>query len=228
MNNFLFNKNWFEKKYRVKSDSRYLTFKTALNLFLQQKGRTIVETGTTRLPDDWGAGMSTLLFADYLRTENPQGSLITIDIDTNNLNKCKEITAGFYKVIKYVLSDSVEALKKYDGKPIDLLFLDSFDYPYGEMLNDYGGQADLNEAIKKLNEIPEEEIEKKYKDLIEPAQQHQLNEYLAVKDKLSDRAIVLLDDNDFPGGGKCRLTKEQLLKDGWILLIDQQQSLWMK
>lgn len=227
MNNFIKDGNWFEKKYKVKSDSRYPTFKKALDLFLENKGKIICETGTTRLPDDWGAGMSTVMFADFLAREVKEGYLSTVDISETNINTCKEITKQWEDIIEYAVQDSIKFLTDFPFK-IDLLYLDSLDYPYGEMLNDYGGREDLQKAIELLSQILEETIIAKYSALIVPSQEHQLKEYMAAKFKLSDNAVVLLDDNGFPGGGKCRLTKKQLLEDGWVLVKEGQQALFKR
>jgi hypothetical protein len=59
-------------------------------------------------------------------------------------------------------------------------------------------------------------------------QTHQLNEFLLAEDKLTDQSIVLLDDNDFPDGGKTKLTKDYLEKKNWLCLLDAKQSLWIK
>lgn len=219
--------NWFEKKYKVKSDSRYPTFKKALDLFLERDGKIIVECGTTRLPEDWGAGMSTVMFADFLFREVEEGYLSTVDISEDNINTCKEITKEWQNIIEYAVQDSIKFLEEFPFK-VDLLYLDSLDYPYGEMLNDYGGREDINKAIEALSRVPDDVIEKKYSSLVRPAQTHQLKEYLAIQHKLSDIALVLLDDNNFPGGGKCKLTKKQLLEDGWKLVLEGQQSLWTR
>lgn len=227
MNDFLVVNSWFDKKYKILSDGRYTTFKIALNLFLQRGGKIIVETGTTRLQDDWGAGMSTVLFADFLKKEIEGGYLSTVDISEQNIETCREITKEWEEIIEYAAQDSLGFLKDFPFD-IDLLYLDSVDYPYGEMLNDYGGQEDINKAIEKLARVPKEKVVEKYTDLIRPSQEHQLKEYLTVKFKLSSKALVLLDDNDFPGGGKCKLTKEQLIKDDWELILEGQQSLWQR
>lgn len=59
-------------------------------------------------------------------------------------------------------------------------------------------------------------------------QKHQLDEFLMAEDKLTNKSIVLLDDNDFPDGGKTRLTKDYLEKKSWECLLDAKQSLWIK
>jgi hypothetical protein len=126
MDDFLFINNWFEQKYKVKSDGRYITFKTALNLFKQTGGENIVETGTTRMVEDYGAGYSTVLFGDFI--SHYGGHLWTVDINRDNMDVCRLITAPIQKFISYEISDSHQFLKTFNHK-IDLLYLDSFDYP---------------------------------------------------------------------------------------------------
>ncbi len=126
MNDFLFINNWFDQKYRIKSDGRYPTFKTALNLMNQLGGKNIVETGTTRMVDDYGAGYSTVMFADYLTKYG--GKIWTVDISQANIDTCKLVTKEFEKVVSYHVQDSLAFLANFKEK-IDLLYLDSFDYP---------------------------------------------------------------------------------------------------
>lgn len=59
-------------------------------------------------------------------------------------------------------------------------------------------------------------------------QSHQLAELKSAFDKLSVCAVVLLDDNNLPHGGKTKLAKDFLLNEGWRCLIDFQQSLWVR
>lgn len=59
-------------------------------------------------------------------------------------------------------------------------------------------------------------------------QGHQLREIMAGADRLTPDAIVLLDDNNLPNGGKTRLAKEFLSLKGWSCLLDFQQSLWVR
>lgn len=198
MNDFLGFQDWFTQKYLVSSASRFHSFKAALNLFLQQPGRIIVETGTTRLKDDWGGGMSTLLFGDVANKYDRH--VWTVDIDANCINTCKEITQEYAAHITYVVNDSVAFLQGFNQQ-INLLYLDSMDCP----------EYDAPESANLL-----------------ASQNHQLREIKAAWDKLAPGAIVLLDDNWFANGGKARLTKEFLREKGWKCIIDFQQSLWAK
>lgn len=202
MRSFIFQGNWFDRKYRDKSSGRYPTFKIAFNLLVQRKPSKpfIVETGTTRMKNDWGAGMSTLLFAEIAKMCN--GQVITVDISRKNLDVCKEIidenSLGFF--VRYEEKDSVEFLKQMPAMPpIDLLYLDSLDYPL---------------TLEEGNPIV--------------CQEHQLAEYLAARNKLVRGGIILLDDNEIGDGGKSKLTKDKLLKDGCELIYEGQQSLWQK
>ena len=187
--------NWFREKYTDKSRDRLVTFKIALNWFLQHGGKNIVETGTTKAFDDWGAGMSTILFGDFCKHYG--GHIWTIDKSEDAINMSKKVTVAFADYITYVQQDSVEALKSIRGK-IDLLYLDSLDYPIQQ-------------------EFP-----------IPLCQEHQLAEIQAAYKRLSKRAVVLLDDNNFPGGGKTALSKRWLAEKGWVCLLDFQQTVWVR
>jgi len=126
---FLFFENdWMYKKYErlefVRSP-KYYTFKIALNLLLQNGGKTIIETGTMRMHDDPG-GCGTLLFGDFCQRYDKH--LFTVDNVSRHLGISKLETRGFKDHITYILSDSVKYLKLfYDD--INLLYLDSMDCP---------------------------------------------------------------------------------------------------
>ena len=120
--------NWWDDKYRSNLGCRFSTMKSALNLFRQRGGTTIVETGTTRQFDDWGAGQSTLVFGDYLSRYG--GQLYTCDINSTNIATCKAVTKEYEDNITYVVDDSLNFLNEFPikyNKPIDLLYLDSMD-----------------------------------------------------------------------------------------------------
>lgn len=199
MKDFLLSDSWFDKEYKKKSSSRYLTFKTALNLFSQRGFKNIVETGTIRQEDDWGAGMSTLMFADFLSREVPPGRLYTVDIEEKNMEVCKKVTKNYERFITYVVQDSLKFLSEH-REPIHLLYLDSLDYP-------------LTEAEGNRGEC----------------QRHQRNELRQSLKNLQSGSIVLLDDNEVGDGGKTKLTKEEMLKNGrFEIIMEYQQSLWQK
>lgn len=197
MNDFLLVNNWFYEKYFIKLEQghRYWTMKTALNLFLQNGGKTIVETGCFRMDNDWGAGMSTLIFADI--ANKYEKDVYTIDISLQNLNIAREIihkNIQHGRPLVYMDKDSIKALKTF-GTQIDFLYLDSLDF-------------DFNTP--------------------DASQEHCLNELKAAYDKLSDKAVVLMDDNNLPGGGKPAKAKLWLQEQGWKCILDYHQTLWIR
>ena len=192
---FVYVGSWFEEKYKKNLDARYFTFKVALNYFLQHKLNNIIETGCQRLVDDWGGGCSTLIFGNFCVKYNKQ--LWTVDLNYKNLEVAKQATSEYKSHITYCLNDSIAFLEAFD-KPIDFLYLDSFDCSIDPLV----GSA--------------------------PAQQHQLAELKIALPKLTPHAIISLDDNNFPDGGKTKLSKAHLLNNGWLCLLDFQQSLWIR
>lgn len=224
---FIYCDNWFEKKYAGRSAFRFHTFKTALNLIHQFGGKLMLETGCVRLFDDYGAGYSTVMLGDYAKTYDAK--LITVDLTRRNVEMCKTLTKDYEEQITYVVSDSVQYLKGFDSSQakIDFLYLDSYDYPYGELMNLYGGRQDINAAEATLKSMTLEEIVEKHEPIIMDCQEHCLNELLAALPHIHDRTPILIDDN-LPGGGKGRLARDWLLKNGYTCLIDMYQSLWVK
>lgn len=215
-----------EAKYGSLSGSRWPTFKIAMNLFLQRNLHTIVETGCARIKDDWGGGQSTLLFGELARIV-PEASVCTVDINGRNIDMCKSITSDFKDLITYNVGDSVQYLNTFSDS-IDLLYLDSYDYPDGQMVNLYGGMIKYQEIMTALNKLPEAEIVERHKALLQPCQNHCLRELESAWSNLHDRSIILMDDNNLPGGGKSRLAKEMLVKENWHCLYDSQQTIWIK
>lgn len=126
MDNFLENNSWFDHLFKTKSGDRYTTFRIALNLMYQRLIPFIVETGTIRQIEDYGAGYSTFIFGEYVKRYG--GKIMTIDISQANMSVCKQVTLEYKDSIEYVVEDSLTALARIT-KPIDLLYLDSLDTP---------------------------------------------------------------------------------------------------
>lgn len=204
--------------------ARYPTFVETLRLLFDRGGHTIVETGIVRQPEDWGGGMSTVIFGKYC--EEFGCRLFTIDNDPRHMAIGKSITKEWAAFTEYILSDSIKALREFDGQ-IDLLYLDSVDYPIDWILDLYG-RDDPDASIRRAQQLTEDEIIRQFGDLIEPCQEHQLQEIQEAEDKLADGSLVLLDDALMPGGGKVRLAKKYLLENGWEVVQEGQQVLLSK
>ena len=201
MNDFLVWNDWWSRKYRdqVKEGTRYFSFKTALNILSQRGLRNIVETGTIRAENDAaGGGNSTLVFGDYAQVYG--NKFWTVDILPEAIELSKKITEGFNKNTTFVIDDSIHFLETFNDD-IGLLYLDSMDCPE-------------NDAPDSPNLIA--------------SQTHQLNELKTAWGLLSNTSIVLLDDNNFSNGGKCKLSIEFLIEKGWTCLINDKQSLWIQ
>ena len=176
---------------------RLETMKKALELLEERGGKIIVETGTIRQENDWGAGMSTLLWGDYASKHG--GHVFTVDINPEAIAVCQKVTDEFKDHINYVTNDSLEFLTNFNQK-IDLLYLDSMDCP---------------------------EYDAPDSPVLVASQEHQLKEMKLAIDKLVDHPIILLDDNDFENGGKTKLTKRYLIENGFTEVLSGKQSLWI-
>lgn len=182
----------------------------------------IVETGCVRDPGRWeGDGMSTMVFAQWIRQHG--GSLVSIEVDP--------LTAHFARMAipeaTIVTADSVEWLRAFHGR-IDLLYLDSLDYPDGPLRDLYDGQHDIHAAMAALDAMTEAEIVEKHGDLVLPSQEHCAAEYQAARPNLHDGSIVVIDDAELPGGGKARLARRLLEDDGWRCVMDAYQTVWAR
>lgn len=227
---FIEHTNWFRRKYAARSDGRYPTFQAALNLFLQRGGCTIVETGCVRQVDDFGAGCSTILFSEMAARYD--GFLWSVDHTPEFVRLSQDLTSFASEHRSIVLSDSIAFLERgllaqpgFTGS-IDLLYLDSFDYPWAELLEWAQTQTDADPA-QYLAGLPEAQLLARHSELLLAPQTHCLRELQAAWPLLHAESVVLFDDNDFPGGGKPRMAKQWLREHGWQCVLDLQQSLWI-
>lgn len=222
--------NWFYRKYYYSgSNCRYHTSQLVMNMLsAMDHAPVIVETGCQRLEDDIGAGMSTSIWGQFCALNG--GRVYTVELSPRNLEVCKESTKAWAPHIEYILSDSADWLGKATNVKADLLYLDSLDYDYGGLLNIYGGKDDTQAAVKAVDGISFQEIMARHSDIILPAQNHCLNELKAAfaSGLAHERTIIMIDDNQLPGGGKSRLAKGYLASIGWSCLLDFQQSVWVK
>lgn len=203
---FLSAGGWFDQRFGQAPQDRYATFKSALGLFLQRLGDrrdgVILETGTQRFPDDWGAGCSTTVFGETLAAFDA-GLLWSVDLSMANIQVSRHCTQAIGQHIKYVCSDSIAFLSQFaqasrgiSADRVDLLYLDSYDWTD-------------DPAVQRA------------------CQEHQLQELQAIYPQLAPGAVVLLDDNALPGGGKTQLAKAYLADRSWTCILDHQQSLWL-
>jgi len=198
MDDFLTPNNWFKEKFRDKSGERYHTFKAGLNLYLQRRGEIAVETGTQSKSEDWESGCSTTLIGSV--TDTCGSTLYTVDNVKNNLGESKKVTQEYGKSIKYMLTDSVEFLGKFD-KRIDFLYLDSW-------------------------ELPKEELDLEiYKKEMVRYQRHCLKEIETAWPRLHKDSIVLFDDYDLPSESVPKLAVDWLRAMGWKIVLSGQQCL---
>lgn len=193
---------WFAATYEKRLGRRYRTMAAALELVLARSGpqRTLVETGCVRERNDYSAGYSTVVFGDFLARHG--GTLYTVDLSAKNMATCRRLSKRYAERIVYNVGDSVAFLAgwgTHHTAPIDLLYLDSFDYP----------------------EKPDEAQRA-------ASQEHCRNELEAALPFLSPAAVVLIDDGDLPGGGKPRSAKERLAALGWTCVLDDYQTLWVR
>lgn len=110
-------------QYEHKLQGRYPTMRMALNIIHQKENSpVIVETGCMRGFQDWGAGMSTYLFAEYVHKFG--GVFHSVDNNLENVAVANYACQGLPANVH--LKDSIEYLNTHAGY-IDLLYLDSFD-----------------------------------------------------------------------------------------------------
>lgn len=106
-----------------KTGKRAESFSMMINHIGRLKHPIIVETGCARLEDNYqGDGMSTLIFDTFVREYG--GEFYSVDINPENVSFARRHVGPNTGVF---CSDSVKFLHTFN-KPIDLLYLDSFDF----------------------------------------------------------------------------------------------------
>src|SRR5262245_39264146 len=112
---------WFTKTFQQLLGNRYPTMYQALLLAVARNVKTIVETGTSRVPGNWaGDGQSTIVLAAFAQRYGCR--LWTCDIEEEAIRAAKESTLQFAAHVDYHVQDSVAFLAGYK-QPIDLLYL---------------------------------------------------------------------------------------------------------
>lgn len=168
------NQNWSELPQLPLS--RYYTLKLAFKMFVQAKGKTVVELGSSRRPPHertnptnwdpndpktwhWEEGCFTRLAAECLQHLNP--TIYSVDSNLRVLEECQKFVESHSHMIQFYKSSSVEFLNSLPPRSIDLLYLDT-----GEIWP------------------------------LEPSARLQLEEAKAIVygDLMSDTGIILIDD----------------------------------
>ncbi len=205
--------------------SRYHTFKSAFNHFINYDGKVVVELGTSRSfvhgglvgcnssdisywtpknPQnwDWGAGFFTRIAAECLESYAPE--MHTVDICSEHIQRCKIITADFSRILHYHVMSSVDFLKNCVPESIDLLYIDT-----GDMTP------------------------------IEPTAILQLEEAKVIVEKnlISKNGIIVIDDvknqtpkeyGDTSEFGKAKYSLAYFLKHGFVIVEDEYQVILRK
>jgi SAM-dependent methyltransferase len=115
---------WIREKTR---DSRRVTFEAVLHLIEQRGVKTVLETGTARgghLAFD-GDGGFTIFFGLWCALNDVH--LYSVDISPVAIQNARTMVGQFEKNVHLVVDDSIHYLQQFD-KPIDFLYLDSFDF----------------------------------------------------------------------------------------------------
>jgi FkbM family methyltransferase len=130
--------HYFDTEARPMLAARATTFASMfdyLDAFDRPVG--ILETGCVRLAGNWaGDGSSTILFDKYAE-HHPGTTVYTVDIDEQATSLCRTLVS---ERVRIRTSDSVAFLKEFADAPpgdfpaLDLLYLDSFDLNYDDVL----------------------------------------------------------------------------------------------
>lgn len=120
------NFNEYFQQYIYKLNRRFNSLSMGLNWYLDHQGKTIVETGTSRIIGNFaGDGCASILFAEIAKLTNTH--FWTCDILPAHIDACKFMTVQFKDSCTYIVGDSVKFLEEFN-QPISLLYLDSMDF----------------------------------------------------------------------------------------------------
>ncbi len=178
---------------------RRVTFSETLKLLKERNAKIIVETGTSRDGLKNTKGDGGATIVFGKWAQQNDAKLHSVDISEDSVKGSQE------EVDKQGLSNIITvhlgdsiAFLKEFSSPIDFLYLDSYDY----------SKTDIDIQIK--------------------SQEHHLQEFLAIEDKLHKNTIVLIDDCGLPGGGKGKTVVEYMKKKDWKIVINAYQILLVK
>lgn len=178
---------------------RQKTFRRALELLDEHSATCLIETGVARygLRNSKSDGASTAVFGLWAKANN--ASLFSVDISPESISGAREVVEelGLLEQVKLVTGDSVQFLENF-ADPVDLLYLDSYDY-------------DKHDQSVQI-----------------ASQEHHLKEFKAIEEQLGTDTVVLIDDCDLPGGGKGKTVIEYMTRKGWQIDTSAYQVLLTK
>lgn len=147
---------WFHQNYFGRLGGRAGSMYQALLIAVARNARTVVETGTTRTPDAWaGDGQSTVVFGDWCKRYG--GRLWTCDISEPAIAAARSVTQAYREHIEYRAEDSIGFLRNFE-RPIDVLYLDSYDFPLDGSDHNPSQDHSLNEAKAALPHLHNQSI----------------------------------------------------------------------
>lgn len=108
-------------------NGRYGTFLRTMDLMNKRGARVLVETGTARcgLQDAKGDGASTVVFGQWAQQHG--AVLYSVDIDPQAIKNAAADLGDCRSSVRLVEGDSIAFLAEF-REPVDLLYLDSYDY----------------------------------------------------------------------------------------------------
>lgn len=175
------------------------TFRATLALLDERNSHTLVETGVARAGLANTKSDGASTIVFSLWANQNRAHLFSVDIDPEAVACAQQV------VDELQLQDAISLVVSDSieylrefSEPVDFLYLDSYDY----------SNTDI-------------EVQR-------ASQQHHLDEFKAIENKLHDNSVVLIDDCNLPGGGKGKLLVEYMTANGWQLLRDAYQALLVR
>ncbi|SHG44491.1 class I SAM-dependent methyltransferase [Winogradskyella jejuensis] len=175
---------------------RRVTFAKVLKLLKERNVKIIVETGTSRKGLE-GAKSDGAATIVFGKWAKENGAVMhSVDISEDSVNGSKnEVQKQGLQDVVTVHLDDSLNYLKNFEGQIDFLYLDSYDY----------SKTDL--------------------DIQRKSQEHHLQEFKIIEDRLHTNTIVLIDDCGLPGGGKGKTVIAYMRKKGWEIIINKYQVL---
>ncbi len=175
------------------------TLRRTLELLDRRKAKVLVETGVARSGLARTRSDGASTIVFGLWASRNEASLHSVDIDPAAIETAHSELEEQH-LDNYVNLHVSDSVQFLTDfeQPVDFLYLDSFDY-------------DVSDPDKQRQ-----------------SQEHHLNEFRAIEDRLHDNSIVLIDDCRRPGGGKGKLVIPYMQERGWEVAMDKFQVLLLK